>query len=146
MSTPPGETDLARLLGASTATVREGSYAVARTDEPVPVGGGVDALVVEAEGVTVVARLEVAEARGWEIAFVGRWVTLDVHSSLAAVGLTAAVAAAFAEQGIPCNVLAGYFHDHLLVPPDRLDDALAAIDRLRTGRGAPSPPQGRRGV
>ncbi len=119
------------MLSSLTATAREGRYVVARADEPVALGGGVEALIVEDEGVTVVARLEVAAARGWEVGFVGSWLTLDVHSSLEAVGLTAAVSAAFAERGVPCNVLAGFVHDHLLVPTDRLDEALAAIAELR---------------
>ena len=46
-----------------------------------------------------------------------------MHSALEAVGLTAAVATALAAAGIPANVLAGYSHDHLLVPEDRADDA-----------------------
>ncbi len=126
-----GETDLRRMLSSLTATVREGTYAVARADEPVALGGGVEALVVEDEGVTVVARIEVAAGRGWEVGFVGRWLTLDVHSSLEAVGLTAAVSAALAERDVPCNVLAGLVHDHLLVPTDLVDEAIAAIAGLR---------------
>lgn len=129
----PGETDLDVMLSSLTATVRPGVYAVARTDMPVPVGGGVEALVVEDEGLTVVARLETARQFDWEIGFVGAWLTLDVHSSLEAVGLTAAVSAVLAEQGIPCNILAGFTHDHLLVPAERVDDALELLDRLRTG-------------
>ncbi len=58
------------------------------------------------------------------------WITLTVHSSLEAVGLTAAVANTLASAGIACNVLAGFHHDHLLVPIDRVDDAMAALSRL----------------
>ena len=53
-----------------------------------------------------------------------------MHSSLEAVGLTAAVSTTLAQAGISCNMLAGYFHDHLLVPVDRLDDALSLLRRL----------------
>ncbi|MFL0711957.1 MAG: ACT domain-containing protein [Microcella pacifica] len=56
--------------------------------------------------------------------------TLRVHSSLDAVGLTAAVAAALTENGISCNVMAGAFHDHLFVPAARLEDALVALKQL----------------
>ena len=43
------------------------------------------------------------------------------------MGLTAAVSARLAEQDIACNVLAGYHHDHLLVPMARVGDAIAAL-------------------
>ncbi len=63
------------------------------------------------------------------------WLTLTVESSLEAVGLTAAFAAALAERGIPANVLAGLRHDHVLVPVDRAEDAVAALRSLRGERG-----------
>ena len=62
--------------------------------------------------------------------FRAAWLTLTVHSALEAVGLTAAVATALAAAGIPANVLAGYFHDHVLVPEDRADDAIRALRAL----------------
>ena len=57
-------------------------------------------------------------------------ITLMVHSALAGVGLTAAVATALAARGIACNVVAGYHHDHLFVPQDRADEALDVLQRL----------------
>jgi uncharacterized protein len=89
------------------------------------------ALVREQEGLTVVLTRKDAADAGLEFAFDAAWLTLTVHSSLDAVGLTAAVAARLAEVGIPANVLAGYHHDHLLVPVDRADEAIAALRSLR---------------
>ena len=74
---------------------------------------------------------EAAVSHGWEHHGVFAWLTLDVHSSLDAVGLTAAVSRTLADHDIPCNVLAGYHHDHLLVPIDRADEAT----RLLTAGG-----------
>ena len=85
----------------------------------------------EDEGVTVVATRAAAERNGWAFDFEAAWLTLDVHSALEAVGLTAAFSAALGEAGIPCNVLAGFHHDHLLVPLDRADDAIACLLGLR---------------
>lgn len=102
-------------------------------DRSPTLGPGVLALVTEAEGTTVVATVAEAERRGWPVGFRAAWLTISVHTSLEAVGLTAALAAALAEEGIACNVLAGHLHDHLLVPTDRADDAVAAIERLGTG-------------
>ena len=83
-----------------------------------------------AEGVTLV--LEEAEAQRHGLAYddVAAMVTLRVHSSLAAVGLTAAVATVLAGLGISCNVVAGYLHDHLFVPVDRGQEAVEVLSGL----------------
>ena len=59
-----------------------------------------------------------------------REITLGVHSALDGVGLTAAVATALANEGIPANVVAAYHHDHVFVPEDKAERALAALERL----------------
>lgn len=100
---------------------------------PAPGTPGIDALVREEEGWTVVGELGALDEGGWTPALACAWLTLDVHSALEAVGLTAAVAAVLTERGIPANVLAAHLHDHLLVPVDRADDAVAAIEGLATG-------------
>ena len=68
-----------------------------------------------------------AERAGQPVVVRLAWLTLTVHSSLEAIGLTAAVSARLADEGIACNVLAGYHHDHLLVPVERADDAVRAL-------------------
>ena len=57
-------------------------------------------------------------------------ITLMVYSALDGVGLTAAVATALAQHGIACNVVAGFHHDHMFVPWERRDEALAILQRL----------------
>ena len=57
-------------------------------------------------------------------------ITLTVHSALDGVGLTAAVSGALAGAGIACNVVAGFHHDHLFVPWERREEALAMLQRL----------------
>jgi len=58
------------------------------------------------------------------------WITLMVPSALDAVGLTAAVATALTREGIACNVIAGFHHDHLFVPVDETARAMSALARL----------------
>lgn len=128
-----GETDLGKMLATLTVTRREGTYVFVTVDEPVPLGDGVDAVLRESEGVTVVATVAAAERHGWTWGFEAAWLTLDVHSALEAVGLTAAFSAALGDADIPCNVLAGFHHDHLLVPVDRADDAIGCLQSLRGG-------------
>ena len=85
-----------------------------------------------AVGRTLVVRREVADDAGLAYDFVGCWITLTVHSSLDAVGLTAAFSSALARAGIGCNVLAGRYHDHILVPHSRREDAVAVLRALAT--------------
>ena len=81
------------------------------------------ALIREDEGLTAII-----PAAGEEAAFAR--ITLQVHSALEGVGLTAAVSGALAEAGIACNVVAGFHHDHLFVPWERREKALATLQRL----------------
>lgn len=80
------------------------------------------ALIREDEGTTAI----VAEEGGGFAR-----ITLMVHSALEGVGLTAAVSTALAEAGIACNVVAGYHHDHLFLPWERRDEALARLQTLQ---------------
>lgn len=57
-------------------------------------------------------------------------VTLTVHSALDAVGFLARISTALAAQGIACNVVSAFHHDHLFVPRDRLEAAMQVLDRL----------------
>ncbi|MGB8383024.1 MAG: ACT domain-containing protein [Dermatophilaceae bacterium] len=88
------------------------------------------ASVVEPEGLGVVVTQDDADRLGLTYDCVAGWITLQVHSALAAVGLTAAVSTALAAADTSCNVVAGHHHDHLLVPIDRLEDALGVLRRL----------------
>jgi hypothetical protein len=57
-------------------------------------------------------------------------ITLSVHTSLEAVGLTAAVSSALAREGISANVVAAYYHDHIFVPVAKANQALSCILKL----------------
>jgi hypothetical protein len=131
-----GEHDLRTLLASMRPVVRAGEFVfVSRLTAP---DVECEATVREDEGLTCLVRREVADAQGWTYDFVAGWITLRVHSALAAIGLTAAVSEALADRGISCNVVAGYFHDHLLVPAERVGDAMAALEDLSSGpRGPP---------
>jgi hypothetical protein len=81
----------------------------------------------EAEGLSLVLERAVADSRGLSYSGVFRCISLTVHSSLEAVGLTAAFATALAEKGISANVVAATHHDHLFVPQADADRAMAAL-------------------
>lgn len=84
----------------------------------------------EREGITIIVAEAVAQAFALPYSYVAAWITLQVHSALDAVGLTAAVAAALTTAGISCNVVAGYYHDHLFVPLAEGDRAIKVLEEL----------------
>ena len=124
-----GETDLARMLATLDVVRRPGRFTFVTGEWPT-LAAVAAATIVEDEGPTHVVTVEQAVGAGAPVEFEAAWLTLTVHSALEAVGLTAAFSAALGEAGISCNVLAGYHHDHLLVPADRADDAIEALRSL----------------
>jgi len=125
-------TDLNLLLRTLEPVLNEGVWAYAQA----PAGADLAALapavtVREAEGLTVVVPEATAATHGLAVLFRAAWITLRVHSDLQAVGLTAAFAGELGRAGISCNVVAGACHDHLFVPADRADAAMAALRALQ---------------
>jgi hypothetical protein len=124
----PGETDLERMLATLAVQRRPGVFAYIAVEVPTPgLIAAAHAVVKEGRLTTIVLPVEAAERAGQSTANRFAWLTLTVQSSLDAVGLTAAVGARLAAVDVPCNVLAGYHHDHILVPVDRVDDAVVAL-------------------
>jgi hypothetical protein len=124
-----GETDLAKLLASMKPRLMPGVFVFAT----LPVGAAVPASVApvmifrESEGTTLILQAEDAEVAGLVAIFPSRMITLDVHSSLEAVGFIAAIATRLAAAGIGVNPVAGYFHDHLFVPADRAEEAMGIL-------------------
>ncbi len=84
----------------------------------------------EVEGITVIVEEEIAKAAKLQVLFRSTWITLNVHSDLQAVGLTAAFTSALGKANISCNVIAGAFHDHIFVPVESGEEALSALQAL----------------
>ena len=84
----------------------------------------------EEEGRSLVLADDLAAARGFDRSLPMARITLRVQSALDGVGLTAAVAGALADAGIPCNMVAAYHHDHAFVPWDQRQQALEILQRL----------------
>ncbi|HKU43451.1 MAG TPA: ACT domain-containing protein [Polyangiales bacterium] len=97
------------------------------------------ALIREEDGWTVVAEESQIRRARLPVLFRAAWITLSVGSDLHSVGFTATFSTALAEARISCNVIAGAHHDHVFVPIELADQALAmlhALQRTATGRGA----------
>jgi uncharacterized protein len=126
--TAPGETDLDVMLATLAVQRRPGIFTYIAVEVPTPgLLAAAHAVVKEGPLTAIVLPVEAAQRAGQRGPVELAWLTLTVQSSLEAVGLTAAVSGRLAALGIACNVLAGYHHDHLLVPIDRVDDAIAAL-------------------
>lgn len=89
------------------------------------------AMFREEEGVTLVLPASVAKESHYAFDGTYRRITLQVHSSLDAVGLTAAFSKALTEEDISANVIAAFYHDHIFVPSLDAERAMKALLRLR---------------
>jgi len=125
----PGETELASLLSGISPRLNDGVYVYVIVPE-LPVAAHPIVTVREDEGLTLVLTQAEADSLSLPYDYLAAWITLQVHSALAAVGLTAAVSRVLSEAEISCNVVAGFTHDHLFVPHDRAADALRALASL----------------
>lgn len=121
--------DLDSLLRAMQPRLADGVYVFATV-----AAGQRGALVAEPllefrerEGITLVLALEAAEAAGLAHEFPCRLITLDVPSSLDAVGFLAVVTGALARAGIPVNVVSAFHHDHLFVPVARAEESMRLL-------------------
>jgi uncharacterized protein len=120
--------ELEMLLAGLQPVLNAGRYAFVTL--PADYSGATSTFVAtmrEAEGMSVILPEQDAIALGLPIAFCAAWITLTVNSDLAAVGLTAAFAAALAQAGISCNVVAGVCHDHLFVPAAQAEQAMEVL-------------------
>ena len=84
----------------------------------------------EKEGVTAILKRETADAANIPYKSTFAWITITIHSSLEAVGLTAAFSQALTQANISCNVVAAYHHDHIFVPVKDAGRAMEALEQL----------------
>lgn len=88
------------------------------------------ATFLESEGLTLVLTKDQADKAGLKYEGIFRKITLMVHSSLDAVGLTAAVSTVLITTGISANVIAAYYHDYIFVSAEKAEQALLALKEL----------------
>lgn len=111
-----GETDLSKLIQNMRPLLHPGAYVFTSVKSPAKMEGkAILGTFREDEGTTLILEKAKADQLQLPYDFVASWITLQVHSSLEAVGLTAVFSDELARHGISCNVIAGYYHDHLFV-------------------------------
>ena len=126
------ETDLASLIRTMSPRLLPGIFVFATVDT---VPDGLDPVMTfrEPEGITLILRQDEAVAASLAWIFPSRMITLEVNSSLAAVGFLAAITTKLAAEGIPVNPVSGFHHDHLFVPEGRAGEAMAILMQMAGG-------------
>jgi hypothetical protein len=133
----PAETNLDRLLQTMQPTLHSDEYVFCTLLPGTPVAAGLEPIGTfrEAEGLTLILTSAKAAAAGLDSIYPCRLITLNVHSSLEAVGFLARITTHLAAHKLSVNPVSGYFHDHLFVPADRAEEALTLLEQLRQQNG-----------
>lgn len=134
---PPGETDLPTLLSTMTFTLDPATYVYLTTCTPLTTlipQLSPKLIFQESEGTTVVTTSELAMEHGYEHTFTCRMITLEIHSSLEAVGFMAAISKKLTEWGVSANVVSAFYHDHLFVPVGKEEVAMEVLGDLKAGK------------
>lgn len=127
-----GITDVNELLGSMQPALVDESFVFCTVKGQLADYIALDPIAMfrESEGLTLVLSQTAADKEVFDYESVFRQITLTVHSSLEAVGLTAAVSTALAAKNISANVIAAYYHDHVFVPCAQAEQALLALEAL----------------
>jgi uncharacterized protein len=127
----PAEKDLSKLLKTMKPQLHVGEFVFCALPDLSKIDiNDVVLTFKEQEGVTIIVKKEVADHLALDYSFIASWITLTVHSSLEAVGLTAAFSKALTREGISCNVVAAYHHDHLFVDRKDAEKAMEILNRF----------------
>jgi len=126
-----GETDLDTLIRSLSAKLVDGLF-VFVTVQPSEIPKDIAPRMVfeEAEGTTLIVLKSEAEAHSLSYEFPCRMITLNIHSSLEAVGFMARIATELAKHNMGVNPVSGFFHDHLFVPDGREEDAMTVLNEM----------------
>ena len=126
-----GEKNLAKLIKGMTPKLNKGDFVFATVDDISKISRN-DTICEfkETEGVTVVIEKQKADALKLDYDYIAAWITLEIHSALDAVGLTALFSTALAKNNISCNVIAGYYHDHIFVAKEDTAKAMQVLTGL----------------
>jgi len=126
-----GKSNLSELIKGMTPVLNKGEYVFTTLNDLSSVERNDTVCEFrEKEGTTIVLERNRAEELHFSYDYVASWITLMIHSSLDAVGLTAAVSGKLADRGISANVVAAYYHDHIFVPCENAAEALAALQEF----------------
>ena len=126
-----GEVQLAKLVQEMTPKLNVGTYVfVSLSDASILSRSDIICEFKEEEGTTLVLEKSKADTLRLDYEFVSSWITLQIHSSLEAVGLTAVFSTELAKHNVSCNVISGYYHDHIFVAQNDTNKAIQILTDL----------------
>lgn len=126
-----GEKDLQTLLKSMKPKLNDGEFVFCRIEESNTIDlNEIEMFFREEEAITVILKKEKAAKLNIECAVVMSWITLSVHSSLEAIGLTSAFSKALSDHEISCNVVAAFYHDHIFVNKRDAEKAMQILNHF----------------
>ena len=126
-----GSTNLSHLLASMSPELRDSTFVFITLEPEAPIPNiGAVMHFTESEGITLIAPLDAAKKAGLAYEFPCRMITLNIHSSLEAVGFLAVITTHLAALNMGVNPVSGFYHDHLFIPEDRAQDAMTALAEL----------------
>lgn len=129
-----GEKDLQMLLKSMKPELNEGEFVFCKIETLDTLNlNDIEMLFREKEAITLILKKEKADELKLEYSVIMSWITLSVHSSLEAIGLTAAFSNALSQKGISCNVVAAFYHDHIFVNKKEAEKAMEVLSMFSNG-------------
>ncbi|MCH7611432.1 MAG: ACT domain-containing protein [Chloroflexi bacterium] len=126
------ELELEKLLTAMSPELREGEYVFSSVTQEdfddmqiEPVGW-----FREVEGISLILDRAAAQRLGLKQSSAYRMISLNVNSSLEAVGFLAAVTEKLAAAGVSVNAVSAFHHDHLFIPAEKANLAMSLLNDL----------------
>lgn len=124
-----GEKNLEQLLKSMKPEHNAGDYVFCKVTTLENINlDEIEMLFKEKEAITLILKKEIADTLKLEYSVIMSWITLTVHSSLEAIGLTAAFSKALSDKEISCNVVAAYYHDHIFVNKKDIEMAMKVLN------------------
>lgn len=127
-----GEKNLSTLLRTMQPVLLDGtwSFVTVPTGKSAPAGLNPLMTCREPEGLTMLLDEKDLAKSGLPHAFFCKGISLNVNSSLYAIGFLAAISDALAKQAMSINIVSAFNRDYVFVPAARAQEAVEVLKKL----------------